>query len=119
MKRDMDLAREILFQVETSGDPIEWVEIAVDGHSEEEISYHIKLLCQANLIEANDCSSMNGKSWKATSLTWTGHEFLDAARNENLWNKAKTYLNEKGVEFTFDSIKAALAKLIQDQLLGG
>jgi len=116
MKRDMDLARAILLQVEKSDDLKDWVKITVDGHSEEQISYHIKLLDQANLIEATDCSSADGLSWKATSLTWHGHEFLDAARNETFWNKAKSYLKGKGIEITFDTIKTALTKIIKEQI---
>lgn len=116
MKRDMDLARAILFQVEKSDDPMNWAKFAVDEYSEEQISYHIKLLYQANLIEANDCSSNDGLSWKATSLTWHGHEFLDAARNETFWNKAKNHLKGKGVEITIDTIKTALMKIIKEQI---
>ena len=116
MKRDMDLARTILFQVEKSDDPMNWAKITADGYSELQISYHIKLLYQANLIDANDCSSMDGLSWKAKSLTWSGHEFLDASRNEAFWNKAKSYLKGKGVEITIDTAKTALSKLILDQI---
>ena len=116
MKRDMDLARAILFQVEESDDSMDWAKVSDDGYSEEQISYHIKLLYQANLIEAIDCSSMDGLSWKATSLTWNGHEFLDTARNETFWNKAKSYLNGKGVEITIDTIKTALMKVIKEQI---
>ena len=30
----------------------------------------------------------DGFDWKARSLTWHGHEFLDAARDETIWAKA-------------------------------
>ena len=37
-------------------------------------------------------------------LTWQGHEFLDAARNEDRWNQAKKTISEKGGSLTFRHI---------------
>ena len=44
MKRDMDLARNILFEIEKYSEPNGWTEIKIENYSQEEISYHIKLL---------------------------------------------------------------------------
>lgn len=41
MKRDMDLAREILFEIEKYSEPNGTVDISIEGHSDIEISYHI------------------------------------------------------------------------------
>ncbi len=57
MKRDMDLAREILFEVEKCEDPWGPNEIQIEGYADQLVSYHIKLLYQAGLVEAQDVSS--------------------------------------------------------------
>lgn len=44
MKRDMDLARKILLEVEVANEPWRVLDVNVDGYEPEIISYHIKLL---------------------------------------------------------------------------
>ncbi|MGO8839441.1 MAG: DUF2513 domain-containing protein [Limisphaerales bacterium] len=34
-------------------------------------------------------------------LTWAGHDFLDAARNDTIWNKAKDEFLKPGISWTF------------------
>lgn len=43
-------------------------------------------------------------------LTWPGHEFLDAARNETLWTRTKGNLSNAGVSATFDLLKTLLVE---------
>ena len=51
MKRDMDLARKILFEVEKLSLSAMPVEIHVEGFSKEEINYHPIILGDAGLLE--------------------------------------------------------------------
>lgn len=39
---------------------------------------------------------------KLECFTWKGHDFLDAAKDDTLWNKAKEKFLIPGVSFTFD-----------------
>lgn len=89
MKRDMDLASKIIFEIEKNKDPFSSEKIAIDNYNGNYISYHIKLLYEASLIDAIDDSISGNFSWHAFNLTWQGHEFLDAARDEDRWNNAK------------------------------
>jgi hypothetical protein len=41
MKRDMDLVRDILLDMEKQDGSGGWIEVAVPGHSEDEINYHL------------------------------------------------------------------------------
>lgn len=112
MKRDMDLARDILFAIETAeGDPLEWVEITLPDRSEVEITYHIMILKEAGLIEAVDVSTLSGSEWKAQRLTWKGHDFLDAARSNTLWERAKTETLKQTGGLSLDLLKAYLLHL--------
>ena len=89
MKRDMTLIREILIQLEADdSDPLQAVAIAVEGYSERELMYHFRLLGEADLIDALNTSSADTSRWHAQRLTWHGHEFLDAARDETIWQAA-------------------------------
>lgn len=41
-------------------------------------------------------------------LSWAGHEFLDAARDEGTWQRAKKKATAKGGGIVFDVLKAVL-----------
>lgn len=110
MKRDMDLVRKILKAVEDSPTGRAPRSIQVDGHDGVAIGYHSLLMIQAGL--ANGSEVTNGKSpgpcGSLTSLTWEGHEFLEAARDDTRWSKAKALIEEKGGALTLDVFKEVL-----------
>ena len=115
MKRDMDLARLILLKIEETGDdPRLWIDLEIPNYTSESVSYHVMILNEAGLIEACDLSTMGrGNSiWRPKRLTWSGHEFLDAARNESIWNKAK----EKATNMNFELLKELLLSMVRQQL---
>jgi hypothetical protein len=93
MKRDLDLVRSILQWMEAHPHgSVANQQIMVQGHTDEEIGYHAHLMHQAGLIRAAELKSMDSQSPLAMplSITWEGHDFLDAAKDESLWAKAKT-----------------------------
>ena len=115
MKRDMDLARQILFEIEglpNGNDVI--LQPEIENRSSDEVSYHIMLLVQAGYIEGEEAPD----GWHASSLTWLGHEFLDAARDESRWNKAKKIVMEKGGAITFEMLKQLLLELMKNAVFG-
>jgi hypothetical protein len=89
MKLDKDLVREILLQVEAYPHPMGWVELSVPGHSAEEIAHHVELLDEAEFIEAQDLTTMDGYDWRAKRLTYEGHEFLETVRDGEVWRLTK------------------------------
>jgi len=48
-------------------------------------------------------------------LTWAGHDFLDAARNERAWEFAKRSISKVGT-VAFDVTKALLIQWAKQQL---
>ena len=110
MKRDMDLVRQILVEVEKWPHQHRGV-LAFEGRSHEEIAYHVKLLCQAGLMEAIDATSTSGLNWIPRSLTWEGHEFLDAARDDTRWNRTKALVKDKAGAVSFEIKKQLLVSL--------
>src|SRR2546428_14058395 len=107
----MDLIRKIIIATEENADPAGLVELDIEGHSSEELSYHVKLLAEAGLIEAEDLSGLGEFCWTPKSLTWSGHEFLDAARNDTVWTKTKDLVREKGGSLPFEIIKSLVIKI--------
>ena len=121
MKRDMDLARKILLQVEECVEcdgSTGWLKVDVNGHSQSETLYHVRLLYGAGLIDVHDESSLAGQALWPKRLTWEGHEFLDAAREDTRWQKAKRLVFEKTGGLSFDVLKAVLAKLTVEAASG-
>jgi hypothetical protein len=105
MKRDMDLAKLILEQVEEKSKGIGTVVLNIPDYSPDEVSYHVKILCDGGFLEATNASTMHGLDWVPKSLTWPGHEFLDAIRNDSVWKKVKEKVKEYGGKLSFAIIK--------------
>src|SRR5215208_2731090 len=105
MKRDMELVRKILLETEQYAKGTGWVNIEIPGYSSEDVSYHVKILGEAGLLAAQDLTTHNGFCWMPRSLTWEGHEFLDAVRNDTVWVKTKNVVKEKGGSVPFEVIK--------------
>ena len=118
MKRDMDLARRILEGIEASPFDGGEAELNFPDVAADAIQYHLLLLTEAGLIETIDVSSMSGARFIPTRLTWTGHEFLEAARNETLWQRAKSTVQSKTGGLAFDVLLAVLKDQAKRAVLG-
>lgn len=115
MKRDMDIIRHILFEIEKSDDP-KFMEFHIKDCSLNQLNYHLKLLHQAKLIDAEYSVRLSGISWIIEGLTWAGHEFLDASRNDRFWEKAKNLLSDNLGSVTFKMLEQILIDLSKKQL---
>lgn len=108
MKLERDLVRDILLKLEEdTGDPREWKDVQVPGFTREQVAYHIAKMGEAGLIEAHDLSSHSGYDWRASSLTYEGHEFLDTVRDGKVWKEAKRIADEARVSSIRVLIEAA------------
>jgi len=111
MKRDMELVREILLQTEASPYVKGVAELKIENHSDDEISYHVKIMAEAGLITALDFSTGMTFDWRPIGLTWQGHEFLDAIRNDTVWSKTKEIVKEKGGAIPFAILQQLVIKV--------
>ena len=111
MKRDWDLIRTILEQVESLPDTDSVLSPSGDeDHTAEEEAYQYQLLIDAGLAKGVIFESSGGPlHGQLFSLTWQGHELLDAIRNDTIWNDVKKTAKQKGLGLTFDLI-GTLAK---------
>ena len=109
MRRNMDLIRWILIEVEANDDPNEYATPVVEGFSEVEVCHHIALMAQAGLISAVDRSAIGVYFWSAGQLTFHGHELLECARDEALWNEVTRHVA--------DACGGTIFEVIRDTLL--
>ena len=72
MKRDMELCRAILLHLEATENTSAPQRISVGDFSANEVSYHVKLLSDAGLIEVLDFSDMSSFQCDPIRLTWEG-----------------------------------------------
>jgi Hypothetical protein (DUF2513) len=119
MKRDMDLMRQILFEVEKWPFTGSFDTVLIANRSDQEVSYHVYLLADAGLIEAVDASSHSGPRWYPKHLTYEGHEFLDAARQDTIWAKAKETVTKSTGTLTLEALKMALSVMMHTAITGG
>jgi hypothetical protein len=111
MKRDLELVRKILLAAEDRTTDTGWLILEIEGHTPEEISYHVRLLHEAGLLQAENLTDATGALWAPKRLTWEGHEFLDAARNDTVWNKTKDVVRDKGGSVPFEVLKELVVKI--------
>lgn len=122
MKRDPDLIRELLNYLEDNLDGINSIEstsILIPGYSESQIAYHTGLLQNACLIKAAlPDNAMDESLWFITGLTWAGHEFIEAARNDKNWNKVINKLKPAG-GFVMEIAKPLLVEFMKETISQG
>jgi len=89
----MDLVRMILMRMETS--PAGWAndDLGIKSFSSQEVFHHAHIMIQEGLIERDETTGLKSVP---TSLTWKGHEFLDLARDQERWNRAKAIIAKVG-----------------------
>ena len=116
MKRDVDLVRAILLEVESKETPSGWVDLQIADYPKDHVSYHVKILSEAGYLEAQELTTKSGFDWKPINLTWQGHDFLDAARNKSVWQKAKKKVGDKVTSVSFDVLKSILVGIAKQEL---
>lgn len=110
MKRDFDLIRSILLQVEKadSGKPVHSLQVD-ESVADAVLAEHIQLAIDASLIEGQVISD-DPVGFAITRLTWQGHDFLEHARNDTLWKKVQAEAKTKGTSVTIHILNSLLEK---------
>lgn len=97
MKLDKDLVREILLAIEAYEEPEGLIEVQLDDHSPQEVSYHVRLLDEAGLLVALETGGIDRFRWQPMRLTYRGHEFLETVRDGEVWRRTKAGAEKAGV----------------------
>jgi Hypothetical protein (DUF2513) len=89
LKRDMDLIRNILLEIEEKESATSWVTISLEGYSDEQVNYHLDLLDQIGFLEVKKTSP-----YMVRNLTMRGHDFLGSVRDDRMYADLKSRLGE-------------------------
>ena len=126
MKRDWDLIRKQLTDVEEENDLFSDIPPEPTGKDQEWDVYekqlkeyraiegriigHFELLINAGYIDGlqlvRSADGLFSYGLHSPRLTMPGHDLLDTMRSTTIWEKIKATAKTKGIELTFDAIKA-------------
>lgn len=113
MKRDMDLIRAILLEVEKVPALEMWDSRPLLGYDDKEVFAHIELTVEAGLVVA---SFYSGPCATIQRITSSGYDFLEASKQETLWERAKHQIVAAGLPLTIATVKTVLQTLINDAI---
>lgn len=125
MKRDWDLLRQIMLNIEDDKPIFDGLIHEVES-AEAEQRQDNRLLGHLDLLVANGfvCGAKTVKSTRGyagfsacnTGLTMAGHDLLDTIRSATIWESIKATAKKKGIELSFEAVKvlsvAALKHLV-------
>jgi hypothetical protein len=114
MRRDLELTRLILLEVEGE------MPVDLSSYSDDELNFHKALIKEAGLAEgvvsystAKDARPDMPDLAILMRLTSDGHDFIDKAKNETIWAKAKETIQEKGATLSIEAMKIALSEVVR------
>jgi Hypothetical protein (DUF2513) len=98
MKRDLELVRLLMLEIESKDGSFNSKDLEIDGYDLSEISYHLQLLIEAELVIGKRYTT---GYFGVEKLSWDGCNFLDDARNESVWKNTMLTVKEKGGSVSF------------------
>lgn len=114
----MELIRKVLLAAE-AGPPYPKIE----GYRDDAIKYHQKLAIDAGLLDgailkAHTHPTEIPAAIIVKNLTWSGHDFIDAIREDTKWAKVKGFLAEAGKQLTVETVRSHTVSAQRSQLKG-
>ena len=106
MIRNFDLIRKILLDVQSSPAGTSPFRVEFPGEYEQSVvNEHVLLLIEAGLLRGRALRATNGiADISVQGLTWSGHDFIDVAKDETLWANAKASVLKPAVAVTFEAL---------------
>lgn len=100
MKRDMDVIRRILLEIEASETPY------LNYNEREDVQHAVLLHDAGFIVGTSHRADAHGVILITVErLTWSGHEFLQSIRDDSLWSKAKEKVVMPGASWTVEVLK--------------
>ena len=116
MKRDYNLIRLLLIEIEKSEEMLLSSDLRITEYDSEQIAYHAALLVDAGLIEGADSSTCAGTRFVIHRLTFAGHDFLDAIRSATVWRKTCDRIQNAGGSFVLSLVKDVALSILHNEL---
>ena len=123
MKRDLDLVRQLLLQIEglPAGPPAQYRASEIEDPV---LLAHFELVLASGLVNGkiSRSQSSRGDVISILGLTWEGHEWIEMVRSQSVWNETKSLLLDSGGALTYELTKAAATRILRarmDDVAGG
>ena len=109
MRRDLDLARQLLIDIEGRGPDCALSDLrpGVAGEADERLRYHVRLLIDGGLVKETEHTA---GGVPCVRLTNAGHELLELAAVEERWREAKWLVQERTGTQSLTVLKAVLTR---------
>ena len=120
----MDLARKILQAVDSAEDAVHFDDLekmnGISNYTDREVWYHVQLLDYAGYLDCLMAQSDDGRLRRGIvyGLTWDGQDFLDALRDDSVWEKTKRAVRESVGSTTFEVVKCVAVEASKRMALG-
>lgn len=111
MKRDFDLIRKILFDLESRDARIveSSNDIKIDGYAQRDIDYNLELMKEADMVSADiQYYGLKRIICGNIRLLNCGHDVLDAIRDDTKWAKIKGFFGYAAEKIVSASIIVAV-----------
>lgn len=120
MKRDMDLVRLVLLEIEEKYLSTAIYDLKIEGYDTETVAYHCKILHEAGLISDYQAQYAGNKiyAFGVGSLTWDGNDFLEKIRDNSQWKKIKDTITQKVYQCSSKRLNRLPMLLLLQQLKG-
>ena len=113
MKLDMELVRRILFAVEDCPNRTGLFEVVIEDVERDVTDYHVDYCVQKGLLTGSPLRISDRWTHVSLNLSPDGHDFVEKARNDTTWGKAKAIIKEKGLPLTIEVFKSVLTSVIK------
>jgi hypothetical protein len=117
MKRDLDLVRQLLLQIEglPAGPPAQYRTSEIEDPV---LLAHFELVIASGLVNGkiSRSQSSRGDVISISGLTWEGHEWIEMVRSQSVWNATKSMLIDSGAALTYELTKAAASTILRARL---
>lgn len=118
MKRDMELVRKILFEIENKFQPGfgELSELKIEDYDMALIGDHCELLYEAGLIKSYNPKrgGMGNRLLFFTigNLTNSGYDYLELIRSDKIWKQAAEEIEKNKLPNTIETIGKVAASIV-------
>jgi hypothetical protein len=118
MQRNLELIRTILLECESSESGYPPDSVHEKAQNDSVYGYHCYLIVDAGLAEGADVTHCGSDSpvYLITKLTFKGHDFLDATRDQGVWDRTKTKIASTVKTATLEIVMDVAKAFIRHQL---
>lgn len=117
MTRDFNLIRQIMRDAEGTPAGYDAKEFQYPGYDNATVQNHLALLVgDAQLLTGHAAKGPDGLVWTITGITWKGFDFIEASRDDSIWEKAQEVILKPAGSFTFDLLLAWLKMKAKERL---